>query len=158
MGRYPHKQVNHQLLSGKSRSARSALFYYASLRKVNSMKSIKKRLLSLLLTLITILSLLPTSTLAASGTGKGITITKDQAYWSTRLLANGTPYSYRPPVGCCTASTADSATTTPRSHSLIPIPTLRLPMRMPTPCSRLLLPTAALVRWTPRRLPMSSGS
>ena len=62
------------------------------------MKSIKKRLLSFLLTLITILSLLPTSAFAASGTGKGITITKDQAYWSTRLLANGTPYSYRPPM------------------------------------------------------------
>ena len=62
------------------------------------MKSIKKRLLSLFLTLITILSLLPTSAFAASGTGKGITITKDQAYWSTRLLANGTPYSYRPPM------------------------------------------------------------
>ena len=62
------------------------------------MKSIKKRLLSFLLTLITILSLLPTSALAASGTGKGITITKDQTYWSTRLLANGTPYSYRPPM------------------------------------------------------------
>ena len=62
------------------------------------MRSIKKRLLSLLLTLITILSLLPTSALAASGTGKGITITKDQTYWSTRLLANGTPYSYRPPM------------------------------------------------------------
>ena len=62
------------------------------------MKFIKKRLLSLLLTLITILSLLPTSALAASGTGKGITITKDQTYWSTRLLANGTPYSYRPPM------------------------------------------------------------
>ena len=62
------------------------------------MKSIKKRLLSLLLTLITILSLLPTSALAASGTGKGITITKDQTYWSTRLLANGMPYSYRPPM------------------------------------------------------------
>ena len=62
------------------------------------MRSIKKCLLSLLLTLITILSLLPTSALAASGTGKGITITKDQAYWSTRLLANGTPYSYRPPM------------------------------------------------------------
>ena len=62
------------------------------------MKSIKKRLLSLLLTLITILSLLPTSAFAASGTVKGITITKDQTYWSTRLLANGTPYSYRPPM------------------------------------------------------------
>ena len=44
------------------------------------MKSIKKRLLSLLLTLITILSLLPTSAFAASGTGKGITITKNQNY------------------------------------------------------------------------------
>ncbi len=62
------------------------------------MKSIKKRLLSLLLTLVTVLSLLPTSAFAASGTGKGITITKNQAYWSTRLLANGTPYSYRPPM------------------------------------------------------------
>ena len=61
------------------------------------MKSIKKRLLSLLLTLITILSLLPTSALAATGTGKGITITTNQVYWSTRILANGTPYSYRPP-------------------------------------------------------------
>jgi len=62
------------------------------------MKSIKHRLLSLLLTLVTILSLLPTSALAASKTGSGIQITQDQAYWSTRLLANGTPYSYRPPL------------------------------------------------------------
>ena len=62
------------------------------------MKPMKKRLLSLLLTLVTILSLLPTSALAASKTGSGIQITTNQAYWSTRLLANGTPYSYRPPL------------------------------------------------------------
>ena len=62
------------------------------------MKPMKKRLLSLLLTLVTILSLLPTSALAASKTGSGIQITQNQAYWSTRLLANGTPYSYRPPL------------------------------------------------------------
>ena len=62
------------------------------------MKSIKHRLLSLLLTLVTVLSLLPTSVLAASKTGSGIQITQNQAYWSTRLLANGTPYSYRPPL------------------------------------------------------------
>ena len=62
------------------------------------MKPMKKRLLSLLLTLVTILSLLPTSAFAASKTGSGIQITQDQAYWSTRLLANGTPYSYRPPL------------------------------------------------------------
>ena len=58
----------------------------------------KKRLLSLLLTLVTILSLLPTSAIAAAKTGSGIQITTNQAYWSTRLLANGTPYSYRPPL------------------------------------------------------------
>ena len=62
------------------------------------MKSIKHRLLSLLLTLVTILSLLPTAAFAASKTGSGIQITQNQAYWSTRLLANGTPYSYRPPL------------------------------------------------------------
>ena len=62
------------------------------------MKSIKHRLLSLLLTLVTILSLLPTVAFAASNTGSGLKITTNQAYWSTRLLANGTPYSYRPPL------------------------------------------------------------
>ena len=62
------------------------------------MKSIRHRLLSLLLTLVTILSLLPTAALAASHSGSGLKITSNQAYWSTRLLANGTPYSYRPPL------------------------------------------------------------
>ena len=62
------------------------------------MKSIKTRLVSAFLLIMTILSLFPTAAFAASGTGKGITITKDQAYWSTRLLASGTPYSYRPPL------------------------------------------------------------
>ena len=62
------------------------------------MKTIRTKFLSLLLALVTILSLLPTSVLAASKTGSGIQITQNQAYWSTRLLANGTPYSYRPPL------------------------------------------------------------
>ena len=62
------------------------------------MKMIKTRLISTLLVVVTLFSLLPTTAFAATGTGKGITITKDQAYWSTRLLANGTPYSYRPPM------------------------------------------------------------
>ena len=62
------------------------------------MKSIKHRLLSLLLTLVTVLSLLPTAAFAESNTGSGLKITTNQAYWSTRLLANGTPYSYRPPL------------------------------------------------------------
>ena len=62
------------------------------------MKPMKKRLLSLLLTLVTILSLLPTAAFAASNTGSGLKITTNQAYWSTRLLANGTSYSYRPPL------------------------------------------------------------
>ena len=95
-GGYPHKQINHQL-SRKSRSSRSALFI-ALFGKEKDMKSIKHRLLSLLLTLVTVLSLLPTAAFAASNTGSGLKITTNQAYWSTRLLANGTPYSYRPPL------------------------------------------------------------
>ncbi len=62
------------------------------------MKTWKTRIVSALLVIMTLLTMLPTSAFAASGMGKGITITKDQAYWSTRLLANGTPYSYRPPM------------------------------------------------------------
>ena len=62
------------------------------------MKTIRTKFLSLLLALVTILSLLPTSAFAALQTGSGIQITQNQAYWSTRLLANGTPYSYRPPL------------------------------------------------------------
>ena len=61
------------------------------------MKTIKTRLISTLLVVMTLLSLLPTTAFAATGTGKGITITTNQVYWSTRILANGTPYSYRPP-------------------------------------------------------------
>ena len=61
------------------------------------MKTIKTRLISTLLVILTLLSLLPTTAFAATGTGKGITITTNQVYWSTRILANGTPYSYRPP-------------------------------------------------------------
>lgn len=62
------------------------------------MKKIRTKLLSLLLVLVTVLSLLPTAAFAASNTGSGLKITTNQAYWSTRLLANGTPYSYRPPL------------------------------------------------------------
>ena len=62
------------------------------------MKTIRTKSLSLLLVLVTILSLLPTAAFAASNTGSGLKITTNQAYWSTRLLANGTPYSYRPPL------------------------------------------------------------
>ena len=62
------------------------------------MKTIRTKILSLLLALVTILSLLPTAAFAASNTGSGLKITTNQAYWSTRLLSNGTPYSYRPPL------------------------------------------------------------
>ena len=63
-----------------------------------TLKTIRTKFLSVLLALVTILSLLPTSAFAASNTGSGLKITTNQAYWSTRLLANGTPYSYRPPL------------------------------------------------------------
>ena len=80
------------------------------------MKSIKHRLLSLLLTLVTILSLLPTAALAASHSGSGLKITTNQAYWSTRLLANGTRTATALrwwTVSSCTAWIADLAITTP---------------------------------------------
>ena len=73
------------------------------------MKSIKTRLVSAFLLIMTILSLFPTTAFAASSTGKGITITKNQNYWSTRLLANGTPYSYRPPSHCSVSLPFSSA-------------------------------------------------
>ena len=62
------------------------------------MKKIRTRLLSLLLVLVTVLSLLPTSALAASSTGTGIKPTSNTNYWTTRLLHDGTPYSYKPPM------------------------------------------------------------
>lgn len=62
------------------------------------MKKIRTRLLSLLLVLVTVLSLLPTSALAASGSGTGIKPTDNTNYWTTRLLHDGTPYSYKPPM------------------------------------------------------------
>jgi len=47
---------------------------------------------------MTLLTLLPTSALAASSTGTGIKPTNNTNYWTTRLLHDGTPYSYKPPM------------------------------------------------------------
>ena len=58
----------------------------------------KKRIVSLLLTLLTVLSLLPTAAMAAESTGVGITPVTDPNLWTTRLNSNGQPYSYRPPT------------------------------------------------------------
>ena len=51
-----------------------------------------------MLALLTLLTLLPTSALAASGSGTGIKATTDPNLWSTRLTSTGQPYSYRPPM------------------------------------------------------------
>ena len=58
----------------------------------------KKRIVTLLLTLLTVLSLLPTVVMAAESTGVGITPVKDPNLWTTRLNSNGQTYSYRPPT------------------------------------------------------------
>ncbi|MCI6015224.1 MAG: hypothetical protein MRZ31_00820 [Dysosmobacter sp.] len=47
---------------------------------------------------MTLLTLLPTSALAASGSGTGIKPTTNPNLWSTRLTSTGQPYSYRPPM------------------------------------------------------------
>ena len=58
----------------------------------------KKRIVSLFLTLLTILSLLPTAAMAAESTGVGITPVTDPNLWTTRLNSQGQSYSYRPPT------------------------------------------------------------
>ena len=62
------------------------------------MKKLKTRFLSAILALLTLLTLLPTSALAASGSGTGIKPTTNPNLWSTRLTSTGQPYSYRPPT------------------------------------------------------------
>ena len=54
--------------------------------------------MSAMLALLTLLTLLPTSALAASGSGTGIKATTDPNLWSTRLTSTGQSYSYRPPT------------------------------------------------------------
>ena len=62
------------------------------------MKKLKTRFLSAILALLTLLTLLPTSALAASGSGTGIKPTTNPNLWSTRLTSTGQQYSYRPPM------------------------------------------------------------
>ena len=58
----------------------------------------KKRIVTLLLTLLTVLSLLPTVAMAAESTGVGITPVTAPNLWTTRLNSQGQTYSYRPPT------------------------------------------------------------
>ena len=58
----------------------------------------KKRIVTLLLTLLTVLTLLPTVAMAAESTGVGITPVTDPNLWTTRLNSQGQSYSYRPPT------------------------------------------------------------
>ena len=62
------------------------------------MRTLKKRIVSMLLVLVTLLTILPTSAFAATSTGTGITPTTNPDRWTTRLTSTGQPYSYRPPM------------------------------------------------------------
>ena len=62
------------------------------------MKALRTRIMSAFLVIMTLLTLLPTSALAASGSGTGIKATTDPNLWSTRLTSTGQSYSYRPPT------------------------------------------------------------
>ena len=62
------------------------------------MKTLRTRIMSAFLVIMTLLTMLPTSALAASSTGTGIKPTSNTNYWTTRLLHDGTPYSYKPPM------------------------------------------------------------
>ena len=74
------------------------LFYYENVKGNQCMKTWKTRILSAMLAFLTLLTLLPTSALAASGSGTGIKATTDPNLWSIRLTSNGQQYSYRPPT------------------------------------------------------------
>ena len=63
-----------------------------------TLKTLRTRIMSAFLVIMTLLTLLPTSALAASSTGTGIKPTSNTNYWTTRLLHDGTPYSYKPPM------------------------------------------------------------
>ena len=71
------------------------------------MKKLRTRIVSAFLVLMTLLTLFPTTAFAATSTGTGIKATTNNNYWTTRLLQDGTPYSYRPPMAagkmlyCC---------------------------------------------------------
>ena len=55
------------------------------------MKQMKKRILSMLLALVTLLTILPTAAFAANSTGTGITPVTDPNLWTTRLTSSPIP-------------------------------------------------------------------
>jgi len=62
------------------------------------MKRLKKRILTSLLVLMTLLTMLPTTAFAANSTGTGITPTTNNDRWTTRLTNTGQAYAYKPPM------------------------------------------------------------
>ena len=62
------------------------------------MRSLRKRITSLLLILVTLLTMVPTTAFAAVPTGTGITPTTDESWWAIRLTSTGQSYTYRPPL------------------------------------------------------------
>lgn len=58
----------------------------------------KRKIFSLLLAVLMVLTILPTAAFAASGTGTGITPVTNPDLWTTRLTSTGQSYSYRPPM------------------------------------------------------------
>ena len=117
----------------------------------------KKRIVTLLLTLLTVLSLLPTVAMAAESTGVGITPVTDPNLWTTRLNSQGQTYSYRPPTAAGRQLYCMDLGYSYRSGTesfTCPAPP---PERMRTPCGMTLLPRPAWARWTPSPKRTSNG-
>ena len=112
----------------------------------------KKRIVTLLLTLLTVLSLLPTVAMAAESTGVGITPVTDPNLWTTRLNSQGQTYSYRPPTAAGRQLYCMDLGYSYRSGTESPPPE-----RMRTPCGMTLLPRPAWARWTPSPKRTSNG-
>ena len=100
LGRYSGSQVKSNNINvkqtEKNRSASSLSLN--DNKEEPTLKTLRTRIMSAFLVIMTLLTLLPTSALAASSTGTGIKPTSNTNYWTTRLLHDGTPYSYKPPM------------------------------------------------------------
>lgn len=99
LGRHSGSQIKSHHLNPKQTEKSVCFFVSKSEYKEEiTLKTWKTRIMSALLVIMTLLTLLPTSALAASSTGTGIKPTSNTNYWTTRLLHDGTPYSYKPPM------------------------------------------------------------
>ena len=148
----PQSGNNNSILFCKMRTVFTARISISPNEEEFPLKKLKTRFLSAILALLTLLTLLPTSALAASGSGTGIKPTTNPNLWSTRLTSTGQPYSYRPPTAAGKQLYCmDLATLIAMGQLLFSTatPTKAPPVRTVMPCGMPLSQVRGWVRWMP---------